>query len=183
MNDLDYNTTDDSYSHDGESYDYGEVDDMLDSLMDPASDGDYAEARRKRRRSGPRGRQIPIRRAPLDVRRTADGIRGINARLNALDSRVQSVVSVAAAHSDHLLRLDRQMKADGALELVESLSGGQLNAFQLLKGAVKFGVIGGGSGALSNPMVIGGIGLLLRNPNILGNLGAGLGTTTAPAVS
>jgi hypothetical protein len=107
-----------------------------------------------------------------DVRRNAEGIKAINGRLNALDGRVDGVVTVATRHSRELARVQQQMKIDGALELVEAvnLSGGALDAYQLLKGAVKLGLLGTGKGALSNPAVIGGAGLLLRNPNILGGL-------------
>jgi hypothetical protein len=209
MNGETYDTmeTEDIYAMDAAENDYGEVDDMLDSLIDSAGDGDFGEARRSRRsRMRARSRSVPtapgrsayrepvasaggpvnqkqfkdaLDRVGADIRRNAEGIKTINARLNTLDSRVSGVVTVAAAHGRRMTRLDRQAKVDGTLELVQALGpGGTLDAFQLLKGAVKFGVLGGGTGALSNPLVIGGIGLLLRNPNILG----GFGTSSTSSV-
>jgi hypothetical protein len=204
MNGEDYETMEmeDSYSMNGAEYDHGEVDEMLDSLIDAAG-GDFGEAKRGRRGRQP-NRAVPTApgrsayREPVaggavtqkqfkdaldrvggDIRRNAEGIKTINARLNALDGRVNSVVSVATLHSRQMTRFEKQMKVDGALELVEALNGTSLNAFQLLKGAVKLGFLGDGKGPMSNPAVIGGLGLFIRNPGILGSFG-GLATPPVP---
>jgi hypothetical protein len=192
---MDLEETGMEYDQEAAEYDRDEVDDMLEALMDSAEADEFAERRRRRGRKArrkpvPTAQGRPAYRAPaptgayvtqkqlkdaldrvgVDVRRNAEGIKTINARLGALDGRVDGVVTVATRHSRELAKLDRQMKVDGALELVEALNAGQLNAFQLLKGAAKSGFLGESKGALGNPMVIGGIGLLLRNPNILGGL-------------
>jgi hypothetical protein len=200
MNGEDYTTmeSDESYGLNGAEAEYesGEVDEMLDSLIDAAG-GDFSEARRGRRRGRKPNRRVPtpdgrtayrdpsgatggavsqkqfkeaMDRVAAEFQRTAQGVKEINTRLGTIDRRVDGVVTVATAQSRQLTKIERLNKADGALELVEALNGGQLNAFQLLKGAVKLGFLGDGKGPLSNPLVVGGIGLVLRNPGILGGL-------------
>jgi hypothetical protein len=173
-----------------------EMDEMLDGLVD-ARESAYAERKRKRRgrrpapaKGVPTARGGSAYRAPAaaggpvnqkqlqdalarvggDVKRNAEGIKTINTRLGAISSRVDDVVSVNRIQSHEIGKLDKRMKIDGALELVESFTPGGLSAFQLLKGAVKSGLLGEGKGALGNPLVIGGIGLVLNNPGILGGL-------------
>jgi len=209
MNAEDYETmeTDESYGPNVAEYDHGEVDEMLDSLIDAAG-GEFGEARRGRGRGRGRtsGRPVPtpdgrsayrdptgagngpvmqkqykegMDKVAAEFVRTAKGIQEINARLGTIDRRVDGVVTVATAQSRQLARIEKLNKADGALELVEALNGTQLNVFQLLKGAVKLGFLGDGKGALGNPVVIGGIGLLLRNPGILGGLANGFNANAA----
>lgn len=172
----------------GEAGDYGqgEVDEMLDGIVD-ASEGYFAERQRSRGRRGP-SRGVPaatggsayrtpqaagyvtqaqfkeaLARVGTDVRRNAEGIKTINAR-------VSDVVTVNRIQSQEIGKLDKRMKIDGVLDFVESYSGNNINAYLALKGAVKYGFLGDGKGALGNPLVIGGIGLLLRNPGILSGL-------------
>ena len=175
-----------------DNYGPSEVDEMLDGLVE--SDENFAERRRRRARRG-RGKPVPtapgrnayrspategfvtqkqlkdaLTRVGVDIKRNAVGIKTINTRLTGVNTRVDDVVTVSKVQSGKIGRLDRQMKVDGALELVQSFNAGGLDAFQLLKGAVKSGFLGESKGALGNPLVIGGIGLVLRNPNILGGI-------------
>jgi hypothetical protein len=176
--------------------DMGEMDEMLDGLVD-ARESDFTE--RKRRGRGRRGgaKAVPaarggnayrppaaaaggavnqkqlqdaLTRVGADAKRNGEGIKTINTRLGGLTTRVDDVVSVNQIQSRAIGKLDRQMKIDGALELAESFTPGGISAFQLLKGAVKSGLLGEGKGPLGNPLVIGGIGLVLNNPGILGGL-------------
>jgi hypothetical protein len=199
-NTAEFDDTGMEYAQNGAEYDGGEVDDMLDALMESGGADDLSERRRQRNRQRSRAKGVQtaqgrsayrepgaaapggpvtqkqfkeaLDRVGADVRRNAEGIKAINTRLNTLDGRVDGVVTVATKHSRELVRLQQQMKVDGALELVESLNptSGTLDVYQLLKGAVKLGFLGDGKGPLSNPAVIGGAGLLLRNPGILGGL-------------
>jgi hypothetical protein len=180
-----------------EDYSGEEMDEMLDELIDSADSEDLAERRRRRQRSRARQRQKPVptatgksayrtpgagglvtqkqlqdalTRVGADVKRNAAGIKTINGQLGGIRTRIDGVVTVNAAQSRAIAKLDRQMKIAGALEVVQAFEPGRLDAFQLLKGAAASGVIGGGKGALGNPWVIGGLGLLLRNPAFLGGL-------------
>jgi hypothetical protein len=123
--------------------------------------------------------QDALGRVGSDVRRNALGIKTINTRLGAIDTRVDAVVAVNTAQSQKLGQLDRQMRLDGALDVAQSISlsteSGQLtmqpNLGRLLQGAIKSGLIGTDpKGAFSNPALVGGIGFLLSNPAILGNI-------------
>jgi hypothetical protein len=111
-----------------------------------------------------------LARVAADVKRNGEGIKTLNTRLGGLTTRVDDVVSVNQIQSRAIGKLDKQMKIDGALDLAESFTPGGISAFQLLRGAVKSGLLGEGKGALGNPLVIGGIGLVLNNPGILGGL-------------
>lgn len=166
--------------------DYGEeFEEMLDELGE--SDEDSSEFFRRKRKKRPKKRPVrtaagrPAYRAPggkgapsfvtqkqlqdaltrvgTDVNRNAQGIKQVNSRLNG-------VVSVNAIQSREIARIDKRMKIDGALELVESFStsaeGATLDTFQLFKGAVKSGWLGEGK-AMNNPILVGGIGLALRS--------------------
>jgi hypothetical protein len=191
---MDYETEEEA---DGE-----EMDEMLDTLIDAAEESDFAERKRGRGRRGRGGRGRPpvktaqggsayrtpgtqgyvtqkqlqeaLGRVGTDVRRNAEGIKTINTRVAGLTGRVDNIVTVNTIQSREIGKLDKRMKIDGALELVESLTsvGGQtsLDPYQLLKGAVKSGFLGEGKGALSSPWAIGGIGFVLRNTNVLGSL-------------
>jgi len=110
-----------------------------------------------------------------DVRRNALGIKSVSKKISGLDTRVDGVVSVNTVQSKHIRKLDKQMKLDGALDFAQSVSADTegnlvLDLSQLLKGAVKSGMLGTGTGALSNPAVIGGLGFLLNNRQIFGGL-------------
>lgn len=115
-----------------------------------------------------------------DVRRNAMGIKTINARFGQVTGRVDGLVDAGRLQTTRIARLNKQMQLDGALEFAQSISV-QTNATTnnleivpnfaaLLKGAVKTGVLGGSTGALSNPYVVGGIGFLLANTGILQNI-------------
>lgn len=114
-----------------------------------------------------------------ETRRNAEGIKTVNDRVGKLDGRVQGVVTVATAQGRKLGSLDRRMKLDAALDFAQSFNvetgtDGSVrlavpDLTQLLKSAVKSGVLGDGKGALGNPWVVGGIGLALR-PNLLSSL-------------
>jgi len=160
---------------------------------------------RKRRRSARRGRQQAVRtaskqssyRRPVPKRyvthaefkktsdaqdhkiaRNGSGIKSVNGRLNKLDSRVSDVVTVNSAQTTHIKKLNRQMRIDGALEFAESYDGAAIDVYQLLKGAVKSGMLDSQSGAFANPMVVGGLGFLLRNPAFLRQFFAPSGVIT-----
>ena len=194
MNGEAYDDSVDEGFADYEDSDMGmsEMDEMLDGLVDARED--FSERRRGRRRGQPKGvpaakggsayrppaapggfvtqkqLQDALGRVGADVKRNGEGIKTINARLGGLTTRVDDVVAVNKVQSRTLGRLDKQMKIDGALDLAESFTPGGISAFQLLRGAVKSGLLGEGKGALGNPLVIGGIGLVLNNPGILGGL-------------
>jgi hypothetical protein len=172
-----------------------EMDEMLDGLVE-ARESDYSERRRRGRSRNGGARGVPTARggsayrtpaAPggfvtqkqlqealgrvgADVKRNGEGIKAINARLSGLTTRVDDVVSVNRIQSRTIGKLDKQMKIDGALDLAESFTPGGISAFQLLRGAVKSGLLGEGKGLLGNPLMIGAIGLFLNNPGILGGL-------------
>jgi hypothetical protein len=171
-----------------------EMDEMLDGLVDARED--YSERRGGRGRGRGAQKSVPsarggsayqppapqngyvtqkqlqdaLGRVGADVKRNGEGIKTLNARLGGLTTRVDDVVAVNKVQSRAIGKLDKQMKIDGALDLAESFTPGGISAFQLLRGAVKSGLLGEGKGPLGNPLVIGGIGLVLNNPGILGGL-------------
>lgn len=192
MNFIDDIEADEGY----DDADEGEVDQMLDALIE--ADEDVSERRRNQGRRG-RGRQraVPtakgdnayreptnakqfvtqkelqaaLGRVGEDVRRNAAGIKTLTGRVDATDRRVDGVVTVNTVQSKHIAKLDYQMKLDGALDLASSLNGGQLNLPTVFRGAVKSGLIGDKKGSLGSPLLIGAIAFVLQNnPNILGNL-------------
>jgi hypothetical protein len=131
-------------------YDTEEADAMLDALVE-ADGEEFAE----RRRSRSRGRTPPRRPGAMEAQRNGQGIKALNDRMNALDTKLG--------------------KIDGALDLAQSLNVAadgrtSLDVFQVVKGSLKSGFLGEPKGALGNPVVIGAAGLLLRNPGILGRL-------------
>jgi hypothetical protein len=190
----DLDTLDDLEYEEDADYDVGEVDDMLESLIESNGNGLAERARRRgrnaRRKKGVKTAQgksafrepasggfvsqkqfkEAMDRVGDDARRNAEGIKVVNDRVNALNGRVDGVVSVATLHSRALAKLEKRMKVTGALEFAQSYTNGALNGFQLLKGAAAMGLLGDGKGALSNPAVIGGLGFLLQNPSMLGNI-------------
>jgi len=97
-------------------------------------------------------------------RRNAKGIKTVNIRVGKLNGRVDGVVSVNRVQSKHISKLNKQMQLDGALEFAGSYDpgSGSIGLYQLLKGAVKSGMLGDAKGAMGNPLLVGGIGLLLR---------------------
>jgi hypothetical protein len=114
-----------------------------------------------------------------ETKRNAEGIKTVNTRFGKLDSRIDGVVSVSTLQSGKIRSLDTRMRIDGALDFAQSFNivtgddnslGLQPDFSQMLRGAVKNGVLGNGKGALSNPWVIGGIALVIRNPGIVGGL-------------
>ncbi len=198
----DLDTLDDLEYDEDEGYDVGEVDDMLESLIESNGNGLIERAKRRgrnaRRKKGVKTAQgksafrEPVSggfvsqkqfkeamdRVGDDARRNAEGIKVVNDRVNALSGRVDGVVSVATLHSRALAKLEKRMKVAGALEFAAAYKNGSLDGFQLLKGATAMGLLGDGKGALANPAVIGGLGFLLQNPATLGNI---LNRQPAPA--
>jgi len=178
-----------------EGYDQAEVNEMLDALIEEA-DMDLAErqSRRGGQRQGVRtatGRtpyrapvqsgvvtqkqfQESMTRIGEEMKRNAEGIKTVNARVGKLDGRVDGVVAVNKVQSRKIGGLDTRMKLDSALDFASSVSttaaGLTLDLTQVFRGVVKNGALGDGKGALSNPWVIGGIALVLRNPSIIGGL-------------
>jgi hypothetical protein len=122
-----------------------------------------------------------------ETRRNAEGIKTVNARFGALDGRVDGVVTVSKAQSDKIRSLDSRMKIDGALDFASSFNVVQTGSTvslqpdlsQMLRGAVKNGVLGNGKGALANPWIVGGIALVLTKTDLVGGL---LGPRTATGV-
>jgi len=194
MNGETYDDATDGGYADYEDADLGmsEMDEMLDGLVE--SRRDYSERRGGKQHGGHKGvpsarggsayrpptapngyvtqkqLQDALGRVGADVKRNGEGIKTINARMGGLATRVDDVVSVNKVQSRAIGKLDKMMKIDGALDLAESFTPGGISTFQLLRGAVKSGLLGDGKGALGNPLVIGGIGLVLNNPGILGGL-------------
>lgn len=119
-------------------------------------------------------------RVGTDVRRNAEGIKAVNSQLGRLTGQVKDIVGVNGAQSGRIGRLDRLMKLDGAIDFatsfsIDTTSGTALlvpNLPQLLRGALKSGMVGSGDAksALSNPLLIGGLGFLLNNPQIFTGL-------------
>ncbi len=111
-----------------------------------------------------------LARVGTDVRRNAEGIKTVNTQLGRLNNQVRDVVTVNGLQNRRLSKLDKQLQLDAALDLAASVTlgegGASVNLFQVLKGAVKSGVLGEPKGALGNPLLIGGAGFLLNNPNI-----------------
>jgi hypothetical protein len=107
------------------------------------------------------------------IARNGTGIKTVNSRVNGLKGRVDGVVTVNTAQSRYIRKLNKQMKIDAALEFAESYDGTSIDIYQILKGAVKSGMLDSTKGAFSNPLLVGGLGFLLRNPGFLGQLTAG----------
>lgn len=114
-----------------------------------------------------------------DVRRNAAGIKSVNEQVGRISDQVKDVVAVNTAQSARIGRLDRQIRLDGVLDFATSfeltttngVASISPNLAQLLRGALKSGMIAADSkAASSNPMVIGGLGFLLNNPQILGGI-------------
>lgn len=141
-----------------------DADAMLDALVE--ADGEFAE----RRRSRPRGRAPARKAGGTEVQRNAQGIKAINDRITALDSKVNQAVGVIARDRAAIRKMEKLTKIDGALDLASSFDGNSLDVFQVVKGSFKSGFLGEPKGALGNPAVIGAIGLLLKNPGILGSV-------------
>lgn len=119
-------------------------------------------------------------RVGAETRRNAEGIKTVNARVGKLDGQVTDLTTLSKSHNKRLGTLDNRMKIDGALDFASAFSvttdasGNSTltpDFTQLLRGAVKNGVLGDGKGALSNPWVVGGIGLALRPGFLAGVIG------------
>jgi hypothetical protein len=155
-------------------YDTEQADEMLDALVE-ADGEEFAERRRGRRRGGRTPSRVPSRPAPApsaDMQRNGQGIKAINDRINALESKVNQAVGVIARDRTDITRETKLRKVNGALELVESFNPqtNRIDVFQVLKGSFQSGFFGEPKGALGNPAVIGVVGLLLRNPGLLGGI-------------
>jgi hypothetical protein len=151
-------------------YDTEEADAMLDALVE-ADGEEFAE----RRRSRSRGRTPPRRPGAMEAQRNGQGIKALNDRINALDTKVDQAVKAISQDRAAVRRLEKLGKIDGALDLAQSLNVAadgktSLDVFQVVKGSLKSGFLGEPKGALGNPAVIGAAGLLLRNPGILGGI-------------
>lgn len=198
--DFEYDDEDDG------DYNFDDIDDMLDAMMEEADEDDEFAERRRRRRRRP-NRQRPRRTVPVargrsayrtpargryvtqkqlsdslnrvgtDIRRNATGIKTVSVRVGRLDQRVRSVVTVNAAQNRRINNLDKRAKLDGALEFAESWNGSTVDLFAVFKGAVKSGMLDSTKGVFASPAAIGGIALLL---NILRNNPQGLGAIFAP---
>lgn len=111
-------------------------------------------------------------------RRNAEGIKTVNARFGKLDGQMADLVTVTQSQSKRLGSLDTRMKLDSALDFASAFtlqSDGTTTALtpnfgQLLRGAVKGGMVGGGKGVMASPWAIGALGVVLSNPGILGNI-------------
>jgi hypothetical protein len=146
-------------------YDTEAADEMLDALVEADSE-DYSERRRGRSRS-----RTPERRpGTMDAQRNGMGIKALNDRINALDTKVDQAVRVVAQDRAAVRKLEKLNKIDGALDLASSFNAGSIDVFQVVKGSYKIGAFGEPKGALGNPVLIGAVGLLLRNPGILGQV-------------
>ena len=146
-------------------YDAEEADAMLDALVEADSE-DYSERRRSRSRS-----RTPERRpGAMEAQRNGMGIKALNDRINALDSKVNQAIRVVAQDRAAVRKLEKLGKIDGALDLATSFNGTSIDVFQVVKGSLKSGFFGEPKGALGNPVVIGAVGLLLKNPGILGQV-------------
>ena len=145
-----------------EAYDVDEISEMLDELASGADGQDLTDRNRRRPQRRPaQNRPIPtaqggnayrppavngfvtqkqlqdaLTRVGTDVRRNAQGIKAVNTRINTLNGRVEGVVDVNRLQSREIGKINRQIRADGALDLVGALTPQGLDAFQLLKGAV-----------------------------------------------
>ena len=115
-----------------------------------------------------------------ETRRNAEGIKTVNARIGKIDGQVTDLTTVSKSHNKRIGTLDNRMKIDGALDFASAFNVSTDAAgnstltpdfTQLLRGAVKNGVLGDGKGALSNPWVVGGIGLALRPGFLAGLIG------------
>ena len=152
-------------------YETEEADAMLDALVE-ADGEEFAE----RRRGRSRGRTPPRRSGVTEVQRNGQGIKAINDRINALDSKVDQAVKAVAQDRAAVRRLEKLGKIDGALDLAASVNSDpstgaiSIDVFQVVKGSLKSGFLGEPKGALGNPVLIGAAGLLLRNPGLVGNI-------------
>ncbi len=185
-------------------YDSGEVENVLEALMENDELGE--RRRRRRRRVTPSVSAIPTAAAFTTTRRmeargfvtraefiqatdelwtgekrNAKGIRTLNTRLGRVSGQVTELAAVNAAQSQRIARLDKLLKLDGVLDLVEGVKVSttdnklEFNFFQLLKGAVKVGALGDAKGFAGNPLVVGGAGLLLNNPDLLNRIAGSVG--------
>lgn len=135
----------------------------------------YRKPRRSRYVTQPQ-LKVALAKVGKEHKRNALGIRSLNRKLSRTRSGIAANTKINRIQSTQISKINKLNKADGVLEFVAAYDTAtqSVDAFQLLKGAVKSGMIGTGKGGLSNPYIIGGLGLLLNNSNLLGNL---VGTT------
>jgi hypothetical protein len=150
-------------------YETEEDDAWLDALVE--ADGvEYTERQRGRSRR----RTPPRRSGVVEAQRNGQGIKAMNDRLNALDTKVDQAVRAIARERAAVRRLEKLGKIDGALDLAASVTSDpgtgafRIDVFQVVKGSLKSGFLGELTGPLGNPALIGAAGLVLRNPGILG---------------
>lgn len=175
------------------------LDELYDALMDAQESGDlgelmenYDEKKRRRKRVNRRPplprpllRNLPTP-APkkgnccIDPRVSRDlaTLKQQNAqqdrKLRDIEGLARKNLSVNTAQTKSIGKIHKQMKLDGALDFASSIAvtenGMEINLANVLKGAIKSGMLGDPRGALGNPLVIGGLGVLLNNPTILSGL-------------
>lgn len=131
----------------------------------------YRKPRRSRYVTQPQ-LKVALAKVGKEHKRNALGIRSLNSKLGRARSGIAANAKINRIQSKQIGKINKINKADGVLEFVAAYDAANqsVDAFQLLKGAVKSGMIGTGKGGLSNPYIIGGLGLLLNNSNLLGNL-------------
>jgi hypothetical protein len=156
-------------------YDTEEADAMLDALVE--ADGEEFTERRRGRGRPSRGRTPSRRPGVAEAQRNGQGVKAINDRINALDSKVDQAVKAIAQDRAAVRRLEKVGKIDGALDLaaaftLEKTADKTENALRIdfvrvAQGLLKSGVVSPPTGALSNPGLIAGIGFVANNPKIL----------------
>lgn len=152
-------------------YETEETDAMLDELVE--ADG---EEFTERRRGRSRGRAPSRRPGVAEAQRNGQGIKAINDRINALDSKVDQTVRAIAHDRAAVRRLEKLGKLDGALDLAAGFTfdsaAGNLNIdlLQVIKGLLKSGFLGEPKGALGNAALVGGAGFVARNPAVISGI-------------
>lgn len=195
-NEMDYEVLgyDDAYADENEVYD--DDDDMHDEAMsaendegdvDRGDDDDASERllkrRGKKRRSSPKSRRSKrsgsgrangstgYALAPAGHARNASGIKALNDEHARTRRAVQAVGKISAEHDEQLAMMKRQLERDGAITFAEAVDPqGQLDLFQVFKGAVKSGLLNDAPNLLNHPLSIGVLALLLKNPELISKL-------------
>ncbi|CUH82544.1 hypothetical protein [Tropicibacter naphthalenivorans] len=191
--DGDYHAFDEDYDDDDFDEDEYDPEDALESMLDDDYDEgeDLGELfgigkrRRRRRRAKKtavttakraRANVTNIAKANTNIQRNAMGIKQINSRLASVNRRVGANARATRIQSMQIRKINKMQKALGVMEFVQAYdaANNQIDIFQLLKGAVASGMLGGGKGAMHNPYLLGAAGLFLRANN--GNFGGLLGS-------
>jgi len=197
---AEYVEFDDDYDEDIYDEDDDGDDDIVEYMFDEDDDDYYDDAEpeelgeffgiRKRRRARKRAakkrraksvmtakrantNRSAITKANRNIRRNAIGIKQVNKRVASVNNRVSATTRVNRIQSMQIRKMSRMQKALGVMEFVQAYDAenNRLDTFQLLKGAVASGMLGGGKGTMHNPYVLGAAGLFLRNGNLGGLLG------------